>query len=610
MTTYEDGQDCRVVATSWGAFALLVAVSWACPASAWTRPGTAPTPGGTEAQNGEVLVTAYDYDDAGRVRSVTDNADMETRTEYDALGRPIRVIENYDNGIAGGGVADSEPDRDRITAYGYNAAGQVIEQTADLPGSTPDQTTLYIYSEEFPTKTGSPVKRGGLLRAVVYPDSSKTRSNVVDDIENDAGFGGFFALDFVETTYLADGSVKSRTDQRGVTLSNEYDDAGRREYQYAQGAAPNSTLTVQYTYTSRGQVQTVKSFAGDPDDSKETSRVAHTYDGFGRLLTQAQSHFQGNGLPNPVTGSGTVTYSYADEAVGGKLVHGGRLETITYPNGREVAYNYGVADGIDDKLSRAIGLDDLTAGSLVALVDHDSDTQTPDRGALVAYAFDGDGRMASKDLPNAGIQLDREATSGAGYDRFGRVTRHYWERYNDLEGSVLTTPEAMFDIEHGYDLVSNRTHAERDVYPGESQAYGYDGLHRLATYDRGRYDDSAEVIDSDWTTQKRYWSLDALGNPLSIDTEVADDMVVQTFNNANELTSRKVHATTANPRPYGESFDQVADEANWEVPAGMNAAFQFNGGDLRFTSLDTQDNVGIALVGEDMGSAAVQMYLR
>src|SRR5262249_22881338 len=70
----------------------------------WSRPGIAPSSSATE------LVTGYEYDEAGRLKDVTDPAGRIHRTEYDALGRTTKTIENYVNGV----VSDSD---DKTTVY-------------------------------------------------------------------------------------------------------------------------------------------------------------------------------------------------------------------------------------------------------------------------------------------------------------------------------------------------------------------------------------------------------------------------------------------------------------------------------------------------------------
>ncbi|MEM8784090.1 MAG: hypothetical protein AAGE65_14720, partial [Planctomycetota bacterium] len=526
-----------------------------------------PVPGAS----GSVLVAKQVYGANGRLADAIDNAGVQTRTAYDALGRAERVIENYVDGVPGG----AGEDEDRTTRYAYNAAGQVTEQSAELPGGQ-TQATFYFYGEELAgLGVGSPVARGGLLRAVVYPDAGyATRAAALTAVD-----GGMVPNpDFVETTYYADGSVKSRTDQRGVELVYLYDNAGRRELQFVQGSFVPGDGSVSYTYTDRGQLDTVKTFANaDPDAEHETSRVAHTYDGLGRLLTQEQTHLQGGSVPNPVTGSGMVTYTYDNTASSGLLVHGGRLEKITYPNGREVAYNYGVSGGIDDKLSRPAGIDELTPGSLVRW-----DTgQGEDRAPLVAYQRDGGGRLAVKSLPNAGVHLNRRDAGGDGYDAFGRVTRHYWERDHDLNGNPLGAPEAVFDIRHAYDAASNRRYADRRVYPGASQSYAYDGLHRLERYDTGILAPATHAVTA-WAKNKQAWDLDAVGNPLETDALAQDAFVKQTPNDANELTALQIKGNDP-VRPRIEDPFSSDTSANWSA-VGTDT-FGISGGHLSINSV-------------------------
>jgi YD repeat-containing protein len=88
--------------------------------SAWTRPGSIPSRSDT------VLVTSTVFDSAGRVWKVTDPKGLEARTEYDALGRTTKTIENYVDGTVG-------DDNDKTTEYTYSAAG-MTSLTAKLTG--------------------------------------------------------------------------------------------------------------------------------------------------------------------------------------------------------------------------------------------------------------------------------------------------------------------------------------------------------------------------------------------------------------------------------------------------------------------------------------------
>ena len=77
---------------------------------AYTRLSTVPSRSDT------VLVSSVEYDSAGREWKTTDPKALESRTEYDLLGRTIKTIENYVNGV----VSDTD---DKTTEYEHGPAG-------------------------------------------------------------------------------------------------------------------------------------------------------------------------------------------------------------------------------------------------------------------------------------------------------------------------------------------------------------------------------------------------------------------------------------------------------------------------------------------------------
>ncbi len=113
----------------------------------------------------------------------------------------------------------------------------------------------------------------------------------------------------------------------------------------------------------------------------------------------------------------------------------------TYPDGRVVAFDYGDADGINDRLSRI--------GSLV----DDDDT------VLAEYQYLGLGAVVQQDSPQADLRSTLVSLTGAndpdtgdiysGLDRFGRVTDVRWR---DVSGN-----SDLSRVQYGYDPASNRT---------------------------------------------------------------------------------------------------------------------------------------------------------
>ena len=115
---------------------------------------------------------------------------------------------------------------------------------------------------------------------------------------------------------------------------------------------------------------------------------------------------------------------------------------MTYPDGRQLDYQYGANDGLSDLLSRV-----------------ESIQINGESSAAAGYTFVGAARYVKIAYPEPGIELDyiKEANPPlgdagdpyTGYDRFGRTVDMRWK------------PSAGGDdldrIQYGYDRANNRT---------------------------------------------------------------------------------------------------------------------------------------------------------
>lgn len=558
---------------------------------------TAPT-----ASTDTVLLTQQTYETAtGRMQDVVaplgsgGSASTQTsRTIYDDLGRSIASIENYDNATVTPGspatVANSggaTTDLDRVTVYQYNGLGQVAVLTAVDPDgdgnvSTNDnQDTLYLYEDTV---------NAAWLTHTIYPDSTDTTSSGYDQVAR---------------TYHLDGSVGTLTKQKklfgdtATVITFDYDDARRPSAQRVTtvGTDVDDAMRAVVTiYDGLGRPSSQRTYAeSSPVVGTDTplSDVAMTYGDYGELLHAAQSHDD-----EATTGTPEVAYEYdtTDTGADGVLDHALRPLGMTYPNGREIAYDYSGHGGIDALISRPGGIIEKTIGTLVDFDD-----------PIVSYEYLGDGTLAVKDYPAASLRLDRYGqTAGtyAGYDRFGRIKQQRWETYNGSEAAV-------FDIAHDYDQASNRLNAVRSVYPLASQAYTHDGLNRLASYEAGEYDDTADEVEDLRKFDRQLWDLDQLGNQLSVASleDPASDTnpyTASTFNDANEISTRSVQATE---RVIAlDEFDDASTASLWEGISG--ASFTVDSGDNE--QLGTSDTaVKVILFSEEStGSAAVSTLAR
>ena len=175
-------------------------------ASVPSRPGTAPSSSSETA-----LVTKFGYNaDTGMQETVTSPGGHVTKTFFDDFGRSTYVAENFDNFNASteANTGDgSDKSKDRVTKFVYNATSQtkLVALDANADGSLSDnQTTTYLFEDAVSASRKT---------SEIYPDSSDTTSSGTDQ---------------VKLAYNIDGSLATRTDQRGTVIDYTYNN--RRQH--------------------------------------------------------------------------------------------------------------------------------------------------------------------------------------------------------------------------------------------------------------------------------------------------------------------------------------------------------------------------------------------
>lgn len=481
--------------------------------SGFTRPTTAPTYSDTAVANGTQLLSTYTYDAAGRLWKTTNPEGHEDRTTYDLLGRVTKTVENYVDGTP------SDAD-DRTTQYTYTGIGQVETLTAVLPDG-PDSGTeldgeMTYYYHGVSVAGGSRLNSNDLLAGVYYPDPS-------------VGWVTYAAGTYETYSYLRNGDLQAWGD-RNHTVFYEmiYDVMGRRTLEYA--GEPSTGQGVDYTVRALG---TEFDPAGRPyrftttdGDFAVLNQVQREFDGLGRLTAE---YTNAGGSVNTST-TPKVQYSYDD-------AHGGRLSSMTYPNGRVLHYGYntGVDTGIsrvsflaDDNGSNAVGthLEDYSYLGLGTIVDR----WHPESELKQTYIYDGTGSSTG----DGGDQY-------VGLDRFGRVVN---------QNAVIYDADEVTDVidryTYTYDRDSNRLSRGWANTSGKDEAYTYDNLNRLSKMNRGMLA-SGTITDSNATYSQNWTSgsgtgLDALGNWRTATTDTnggasgGSTTQSRTHNFQNELT--------------------------------------------------------------------------
>ncbi|MBN8625807.1 MAG: RHS repeat-associated core domain-containing protein [Planctomycetes bacterium] len=474
---------------------------------AFVRPATVP------ARSDDVLVTSYDYDPAGNRFQAVDPMGVESRQTFNALGKVLSQIGNFTGGCPGS-------DADATVRFAYNGDGNVVALTAVNP-TTGDQTTRYVYGVTLPD---SAIASNALLAAVIYPDS----------------IGG---ADQVTQSYNRQAQIVRMTDQNGTTHEYRYDLLGRAtdDVVTALGTGIDGAVRrLGRSYDVRGLWHQLTSYA-DTGGTTVVNQVQNQYDGFRQPTTQYQAH---DGAVNTAN-TPNVQYGYAD---GG--TNTARPTTLTYPNGRVLTYDYGVAAGDDDRLSRIESLDD--AGSV----------------ARVAYTYLGLASFVKSFCPEP--QLTWTLIGGSdlanpyvGLDRFGRTTDCKW----------TNSSSTVEQIKYGYNRASSRIWRREMLVAGNDELYSYDGLERLVDMSRGNLAGGNATVDTMSFAQQ--WRLDATGNWSGfLQTDVSDP----TRNLDQRRTSNRVNEITALTRTYGENwvtpaFDRAGNMTTMPKPATPQSAF-------------------------------------
>jgi RHS repeat-associated protein len=468
------------------------------------RPGSAPR------TNAAVLVTSFECAPiSGRPQLVTNAKGQRKKTFYDALGRTAFVAENYDNFTPpAADMGDPSGDgRDRVTKTEYNGLDKavrltVLDQNAD--GTNNDQTTTYLYEDPYNAQ---------LLTSTIYPDSSDTDGSGINQ---------------AKIRYNLDGSMAGRTDQRGTTIQYTLND--RRQLQLESvtalgGDTDGLVRSIKREYDPLGRLISITSYGSADGTGPVRNQVVRHITDDGTVDREWQSH-SGTFVSDGQGASPCVRYGFDTSAdADGIYMHGLRRNRITYPNGREVHYQYGETVGDASDL----------LGHITRIYQSD-----PAEQLLVQYSCLGSGQVTKVDYAEAqltsSVAADGETNDFSGLDRFGRAKESLWYNYG--------TETVAVHLRHGYDSLGNLVWredliAKRQEIPAYfDEHYAYDGLNRLTSLTRGQLRPDRSEISTD-VAMAEQWSLDALGNWSRYDERTYGATArsqSRTHNKVNEIT--------------------------------------------------------------------------
>ena len=476
-----------------------------------SRPSTAPT-----TSSDTLLVTKYSYEmTTGRSSVTTSPKGRQNKTFYDDYGRTTFVAENFDNFDPSSlsSVSDgSDASKDRVTQTTYDGLGNTTSLIAYNGSSTSTQATKHLYED---------TRNARWVTNTIYPDSSDTTSSGTDQIK---------------VTYNVDGTQATRTDQRGVVIEYAYDGRRRPIIQKVSnlgsgGENVDGTIrSISSTYDSLGRREKTTSHGNQVTSNTDTTDVKNQIqDGYSGLTTLVIEYQQHGSAVNTGT-SLKSQMAYDGSNSGGLFTDNYRFEQLTYPNGRVVYTDYGIADGYTDLTNSPYRLRETNSSGTI----------------LAEYAYTGNGNpvLTTYTQPAITLSMYGSGTNYTGLDRFGRAQSQKWVK--------SSTDLARFDYTYDYD--SNRLTADDPVAATNSQnydeLYSYDGLDRLAKTERGN-------LSSGSIASKNYeedFTLDQLNNWAAyyrdLNGDGTDDLVqTRVHNDVNEISSisASVGTTWATP---------------------------------------------------------------
>ncbi len=467
-----------------------------------------------------------EWNAAGRIMSVTDDAGRATTYTYDAANEHLMSVETFDGQITtydysqGSGAASEhaltsvtqgslrqEFEYDtagRLTREGFEGGLHVIRYEYGSAGDVTLTTDDDAVSRVLFDHRGLMARiEDGLGRAVrpVY-DRNFNAEALIDSagqrysFDHD-GLGNVVqAVDPLGQTIGYDrgpgGLLDAITDSRGNSIRLTYDANGNT----TTTTFPDGTFT-SATLNSEGQTMTATNRRG------QTSTYA--YDGSGRITTRNYSDgsqvdftYDARGNMTSMTDStGTTTWTYDGDD---------RLTQVEYPGGQTLAYTFdaqGRRASVEDQAGFVTNYSYDTADRLTSLTDGTG-------GTIVTYTYNSLGQLTNRTNGNG-------SSTSYTYDLGGQLTQLVNQ---DAASQVVSR------YGYSYDILGRRT--STDTLDG-LWTYTYDSIGQLtrAVFDS---DNPAQIPDQDLT-----YEYDAAGN--RVRTIINGNTTNYTTSDLNQYTS-------------------------------------------------------------------------
>ena len=485
--------------------------------------------------------TEYIYDRNGNLTSINAPLNRNTTLAYyrnnrlkDSTTNPLVTTSSQEFDAAGRRKSFTDPNKNK-TQFTFDRAGRTLSVT---PPGNPSGSTSFAYTDKRGLLTSSTNARGqsidysyynsGLLKSVKTQEETISHTYDLDGrpLDSSSTFGNAT----VKRSYYADGRMKSRTDEWGLTLGYEYfDDGSLKSITYPDGKK------VVYGYYDDGRLKTVTDW---------NSRVA--------------------------------TYSY-DKA--------GVLKSVTLPDGSVQLYSY-------DNAMRLQGISDTKGSTVISRYEYQLDNAGQRTGATVTepilqeapstaveFSYQAGNQQATANGINQTYDADGNTTSGYlngasasfTFDSLNRLTSAAGTTYRyGIDGHRISTTTAGVETRYVVNPSAYSQVLEERTATGAVTARYVYGLGLISRY------------DGDGTSNYRVYHFDPRGSTLALTD--SNGTITQSYSyDIFGKTIKRNGATIANPFLYN-GRDGVMEDGN-----GLNymRARFYNPDTRRFLSRDS-----------------------
>jgi RHS repeat-associated protein len=489
--------------------------------------------------NGVGDSTTFAYDDAGRRVSVTDPEGNVSLTSYDSMNRVIQAQDPLGNFVSfqydmQGRQKMTIDQMLEITETVYDLAGNVV-QKIDAKGNA----TLIAYDNLGRQTTVTDRLTG--VTSFEY-DRAGRRSKITDAEGGETVYGfdsfgraastqypdhvafslpGNANLGIVTMDYDSKGRLSVRTDQKGNSVTHNYDAAGRmvsREYREFIPPTPGGVIILSqspivdsdtFTYDANGRMLTAIS-------GRYGNTVTFVYDNAGRKTSESQA-----------VASQTYTTSYAYDSAS-------RVTSMTYPDGKVVDRSYNSRGLLDEVEFDSSSVDIRTYDNAGRIA-----TSTYGNGVVTTHTHRADGLISSIATANSGTQ--KVGTYAYGWDQNKNKTSE-------------TISGVGFMSNFGFN------------------ASTYDDEDRITGWTR------SDGLMQDW------WTLNKVGVIKNYDRQTAsgsgDIQQARTINEVHEITA--INNTPVSHDANGNTLvSSAGDSLTWDLDnrltnAGSNHSFEYD----------------------------------